>query len=117
MTAAVEGRCSRSRRAYCRPDQSGWVSRDEVPAAVIAKEDDINRQSDRLKGKPPQAIEKILIGMRDKFYQTHCLVDQGFVKNPDETIAKHVETVGATLGDQISVQRFVRFQVGEAVAA
>ena len=44
------------------------------------------------------------------------LVDQSFVQNPEETIAKHVETVGGTLGDQISVLRFVRFQVGEALA-
>ncbi len=60
----------------------GAVSRDEVPKAVIDKEDEINKQSDRLKGKPPQALEKILQGMRDKFFQTYCLVDQGFVKNP-----------------------------------
>jgi elongation factor Ts len=95
----------------------GCVSRDDVPKAFIEKEDEINRQSDRLKGKPPQAMEKILIGMREKFYQTFCLLDQGFVKNPEETIKKHVESIGANLGDQISIRRFVRFQVGEALLA
>jgi len=92
------------------------VSREEVPAEVIQKEDEINRQSDRLKGKPEHAMEKILTGMREKFFQTYCLVDQGFVKNPEETIQKHLETVGGQLGDQINIRRFVRFQVGEGAA-
>jgi len=93
------------------------VTRADVPPAVLAKEDEINRQSDRLKGKPPQAMEKILAGMREKFYQTYCLVDQAFVKNPDQTVAQHVAEVARQLGDTITVRRFVRYQVGEAVAA
>jgi elongation factor Ts len=95
----------------------GAVTRDEVPADVIAKEDEINRQSDRLKGKPAQAMEKILQGMRDKFFQTYCLVDQGFVKNPEMTVSQHIGSVSKTLGDEIKVRRFVRFQVGEVVQA
>jgi elongation factor Ts len=95
----------------------GCVSREEVPKALIEKEDEINRQSDRLKGKPPQAMEKILVGMREKFYQTYCLLDQGFVKSPEETIRKHVENVGASLGDRLTIRRFVRFQVGESIGA
>jgi elongation factor Ts len=93
------------------------VRREEVPAATIAKEDEINRQSDRLKGKPAQAIDKILVGMREKFFQTHCLVDQGFVKNPEQTVTQHIAEAGKKLGDEITVRRFVRFQVGEAAAA
>ncbi len=95
----------------------GVVTRQEVPAEVIAKEDEINKQSDRLKGKPAQALEKILQGMRDKFFQTYCLVDQGFVKNPDLTLGQHVGSVSKSIGDEISIRRFVRFQVGEAAAA
>ncbi len=56
------------------------VSREQVAPEVIAKERDIAAQSDRLKGKPAAAMEKILSGVLEKFYQTHCLVDQGFVK-------------------------------------
>jgi len=93
------------------------VSRNNVSAETIAKEDEINRQSDRLKGKPAQAIDKILVGMREKFYQTYCLVDQGFVKNPDQTVAQYVAETGKKLGAEITVRRFVRFQVGEAAAA
>ena len=93
------------------------VTRNEVPAAVMEKEDEINRQSDRLKGKPAQAIDKILAGMREKYYQTYCLVDQGFVKNPDQTVAQHVAELNQKLGDTITIRRFVRYQIGEAISA
>jgi elongation factor Ts len=90
------------------------VSRDQVAPDVIAKEREIAAQSDRLKGKPAQAMEKILQGVLEKFYQTYCLVDQGFVKNPEQTMAQHVAEVGKNVGDEIKIRRFVRFQVGEA---
>lgn len=90
------------------------VSRDQVPADVIAKEREIASQSDRLKGKPAAAMEKILQGVLDKFFQNYCLVDQGFVKNPEQTIAQHVAEVGKKIGDEITIRRFVRFQVGDA---
>jgi elongation factor Ts len=93
------------------------VSREQVSADVVAKEREIASQSDRLKGKPPQAMEKILQGMLDKFFQTNCLVDQGFVKNPDMTVQQHVGSVSKALGDEITIRRFVRFQVGEGSAA
>ena len=92
------------------------VSRDQVDPAVVAKEREIAANSDRLKGKPAQAMEKILQGVIDKFFQTYCLVDQGFVKNPEQTIAQHVAEVGKKIGDEITIRRFVRFQVGEAAA-
>lgn len=95
----------------------GAVSRDAVPQATVDKEDEINRQSDRLKGKPAQAMEKILQGMREKFYQTYCLVDQGFVKDPEKAVGTYVGEVSKTLGDEIKIRRFLRFQVGEAVAS
>ena len=91
------------------------VSLDQVPADVIAKEREIAAQSDRLKGKPAQAMEKILAGVLDKFFQTYCLVDQGFVKrNSEISVKEHVAQVAKQLGDEISIRRFVRFQVGES---
>ena len=91
------------------------VSREEVPAEVVAKEREIAAQSDRLKGKPAQAMEKILQGVLEKFYQTYCLVDQGFVKrNSEVSVKEHVASVGKQLGDDITIRRFVRFQVGES---
>lgn len=91
------------------------VSREQVPAEVIAKEREIASQSDRLKGKPAQAMEKILQGVLEKFYQTYCLVDQGFVKrNSEISVKDHVSEVAKKLGDEITIRRFVRFQVGES---
>jgi elongation factor Ts len=92
------------------------VSREEVPAEVVAKEREIAVQSDRLKGKPAQAIEKIVAGILDKFYQTYCLLEQGFVKkNSEVSVKEHIAQVGKQLGDEIKIRRFVRFQVGETV--
>jgi len=93
------------------------VSREEVSADVIAKEREIAAQSDRLKGKPDAALEKILAGVLDKFFQTYCLVDQGFVKrNSEVSVKEHVGQVAKQLGDEITIRRFVRFQVGETAA-
>ena len=91
------------------------VSREQVAPEVIAKEREIAAQSDRLKGKPAQAMEKILQGVLEKFYQTYCLVDQGFVKrNSEISVKDHVAEVAKQLGDEIGIRRFVRFQVGES---
>lgn len=91
------------------------VSRELVPPDVIAKEREIAAQSDRFKGKPAQALEKILQGVLEKFYQTYCLVDQGFVKrNSEVSVKEHVAQVAKQLGDEVTIRRFVRFQVGES---
>jgi elongation factor Ts len=89
------------------------VSRIEVPQDLIAKEKEI--AAEQVKGKPPQAIAKIVEGKLEKFYQTHCLVDQGFVKkNSEVSVKEHVGSVAKQLGDEIQIRRFVRFQVGES---
>jgi len=88
------------------------VTRDQVPADVIAKEKEI--AAEQVKGKPPQAIAKIVEGKLEKFYQGHCLVDQGFVKrNSEVSIKEHVASVAKQLGDEITIRRFDRFQLGE----
>lgn len=92
------------------------VSRVEVPQDLIAKEKEI--AAEQVKGKPPQAIAKIVEGKLEKFYQTHCLVDQGFVKkNSEVSVKEHIGSVAKQLGDEIQIRRFVRFQVGESSAA
>ena len=91
------------------------VSREQVDPAIVAKEREIAAQSDRLKGKPAQAVEKIIQGMLEKFYQTYCLVDQGFVKkNSEISVKEHIGSIAKQLGDEVTICRFVRFQVGEA---
>ena len=93
-----------------------WVTRDQVSADVLAKEKEI--AADSVKNKPPQAIAKIVEGKLEKFYQGHCLVDQGFVKkNSEVSVREHVGSIAKQLGDEITIRRFVRFQVGESTAA
>ncbi|HYT58870.1 MAG TPA: translation elongation factor Ts [Haliangiales bacterium] len=91
------------------------VSRDQVDSALIAKEKEI--ASEQVKDKPAQAIAKIVEGKLDKFFQSKCLLDQGFVKkNSEVTVKEHIGGVARQLGDEIIVRRFIRFQVGEAAA-
>jgi elongation factor Ts len=89
------------------------VSREQVPANVVAKEKEI--AAEQVKNKPPQAIAKIVEGKLEKFYQAYCLVDQGFVKrNSEVSLKEHAAQIAKQLGDEISIRRFVRFQVGES---
>ena len=87
------------------------VSRDEVDLELVAKEKAIAEE--QAVGKPPQAIEKIVTGKMNKFFATNCLLEQGFVKNPDISIKDHVASVAQALGDEITVAKFLRFQIGE----
>ena len=92
------------------------VSRDQVPADLLAKEKEI--AAEQVKNKPAQAIAKIVEGKLEKFYQTYCLVDQGFVKkNSEISVKEHIGQMAKQLGDEIAIRRFVRFQVGESTAA
>ncbi len=93
------------------------IRRSEVPAVLVEKEKEIIAQSDALKNKPAQAVAKIIEGKLNKFYETACLVEQGFVKNPDLKVEAHAASVAKQLGDEIQIRRFVRFQVGETPAA
>ena len=91
------------------------VSREEVDPKLVEKEREI--AAEQFKNKPPQAIAKIVEGKLNSFFQTICLVDQGFVKDPEKTVSAYVAEVGKKLGDEIKIRRFLRFQGGEAVAS
>ena len=87
------------------------VTRDQVDPAIIAKEKEIALE--QVKNSPPQAASKIVEGKLEKFFQTNCLLDQGFAKkNYEITVKEHVAGVARQLGDEISIRRFIRFQVG-----
>jgi elongation factor Ts len=89
------------------------VSRNDLSPAVVAKEKEI--AAEQVKGKPPQAIAKIVEGKLEKYYQTCCLVDQGFVKrNSEISVKEHIGGVAKQLADEIAIRRFARFQVGES---
>ena len=87
------------------------VSREEVPADLVQKEKEIAQA--QAEGKPAQAIEKIVTGKLDKYYAGACLLEQPFVKNPDQSIQQYVEGVGKDVGSSLKVEKFLRFQVGE----
>jgi elongation factor Ts len=89
------------------------VSRAEVPQEIVDKEREIASQSDALKGKPAAAMEGILKGKLNKYFETNCLLEQGFVKNPDLKVEAHLGAVGKQLGDTLTIRRFLRYQVGE----
>lgn len=92
------------------------VSREQLDPALVARERDVVAQSDALKNKPPQALARIIEGKLEKFFQTVCLLDQGYVKrNAEITVREHLANVGRQLSDEITVRRFVRFQVGESL--
>jgi len=92
------------------------VSREQLDPALVAKEKEI--AADQVKNKPPQAIAKIVEGKLEKFYGGVCLMDQGFVKrNSEITVKEHIAATAKQLGDDITVRRFVRFQLGETAAA
>ena len=92
-----------------------YVNREDVPAKVIESEKAI--YEGQVKGKPENVISKIVEGKLDKFYSTVCLVEQGFIKNPDQTVKELVATKIAELGENIVIRRFTRYLVGEPLSS
>ncbi len=89
------------------------VSKDNVPENVIAREKDIYTDQAKSSGKPDNIIEKMVVGRLNKFYQENCLLEQTFIKDPDKKVKDLVTETIATLGENITVNRFTRFAVGE----
>jgi elongation factor Ts len=94
-----------------------YISRDEVPQDVIENEKEIYRV--QIKDKPQHVIEKIVEGKLDKFYTDTCLLDQIFIKDPEQKkkIKDLISDNIARLGENIVIRRFVRFQLGESAKA
>lgn len=90
-----------------------YLTRDDVPADIIAKEKEI--AAEQVKGKPANIVEKIVEGKIDKIFSEQCLLNQAFIKNPDLTIADFVKSKIAELGENLVVRRFVRWAVGEEI--
>ena len=88
-------------------DESG-ISQD-----ILDKEKEIFMDQAKSSGKPENVIEKIVEGKLNKFIEDNCLVHQSFVKNPDMTISQLVQEAVAKLGENITINRFVRFALGE----
>ncbi len=87
---------------------------EDVPAETLAREKDIYMDQARQTGKPENVIEKIVEGKMKKFLKENCLMNQAYVRNPDITIADLLNELIAKIGENISIKRFVRFQIGES---
>jgi elongation factor Ts len=98
--------------AAASPD---WVSREDVPQAVLDKEKEILKEQALKSGKPEKVIEKIIEGRLTKFYAEHCLLDQPFVKDTDKTIKQLLDELMAKTGEKCLVRRFTRYQLGEEI--
>ena len=92
-----------------------FVSRDEVTADVIEREKVIFREQAMQTGKPANVIEKIVEGKVDKFFGEVCLLEQAFVKDPDQTITQLLTDKVAKIGENIKIRRFSRFKLGEGI--
>jgi elongation factor Ts len=90
-----------------------YVSRGDVPGNLIEAEREIYKG--QVKGKAENVMNKIVEGKLDKFFSTVCLLDQAFIKNPDQTIEDLVKLKIAELGENIVIRRFTRYLVGEPV--
>ncbi len=93
--------------------QPRWLSPELVPENVIAKEKEIAIEQMRASGKPAAVLEKIAEGKIKKFYEDYCLTKQAFIKDPNKTIEGLLKESIATLGENMSIRRFVRFSLGE----
>jgi elongation factor Ts len=91
-----------------------YVSREQVPAPLVEREREIYRA--QVTGKPANIVEKIVEGKIDKFYSNICLLDQAFIKNPEQTIKDLVALKIAEIGENIVIRRFARYAVGEEIA-
>ncbi|MCG3198767.1 MAG: translation elongation factor Ts [Candidatus Omnitrophica bacterium] len=95
--------------------QTRGVSREDLPADFIESEKEIYRKQAESSGKPAPVIEKMVEGRLEKLYTEVCLLDQLFIKDDKKKISDLVKELIGTCGENISVRRFVRFQLGEQV--
>jgi elongation factor Ts len=92
-----------------------WVTRDEVPDDVIAREKAI--YADQVKGKPENVVDKIISGKLEKFFAETCLMEQPFIKDTDRSMEQVRTDLVGVIGENVEVRRFVRFQLGETTVA
>ncbi len=90
-----------------------YITREQVPAEIVDKERQIQRDRALQEGKPAAVVDRIVDGRMGKFYEEIVLVDQPFVKDPSTTISSLLQTTIAKLGENMAIRRFQRFKVGE----
>ncbi|MDD2443699.1 MAG: translation elongation factor Ts [Desulfotomaculaceae bacterium] len=92
-----------------------YVSREEISGEVIEKEKDILRAQALNEGKPAKIVDKMVEGRIEKYYKEVCLLEQPFIKNTDITVRQLLTENIARIGENITVRRFARFELGEGL--
>jgi len=92
-----------------------YIKREEVQIEVVEKEKEILRAQALNEGKPAHIVDKMVEGRIEKFYKEVCLLEQPFVKDPDKTVMQIITEKIASIGENISVRRFARFEKGEGI--
>lgn len=92
-----------------------YVRREEVPNEEIEKEREVLKNQALNEGKPANIVEKMVEGRISKFYQEICLLEQSFIKDPDKTVEQLLNEKIAKIGENISIRRFARFELGEGL--
>lgn len=92
-----------------------YTKQDEVPAEVVEKEKEILKAQALNEGKPEAIVEKMVMGRINKYYKEVCLVEQPFIKDQDKSVKALAKEVSATIGANIDIVKFVRFEKGEGM--
>lgn len=90
------------------------IKPEDVPPDIVDREKEIYLAQARELGKPEQVVDKIVTGKLNKFYRDSCLLNQPYVRNPDMSVADLLNDLIAKMGENITIKRFVRFQIGES---
>jgi len=94
-----------------------YIRREEVLEEVLEKERDIYRTQALDAGKPQKVIDKIVEGKMERFYSEVCLLEQTYVRDSDLTIKELLDALIAKIGENITIRRFTRFQLGEGLSS
>jgi len=92
-----------------------WLSAAEVPAEVLEREAELARQQAIGDGKPEKVIDQIVEGRLEKFLDDHCLLRQAYVRDDEKSINEMVQAMILSTGENVTIRRFQRWEVGEAV--
>jgi elongation factor Ts len=92
-----------------------YVQREEVPTEALDKEKEVLRAQALNEGKPEKIVDKMVEGRIEKYYKEVCLMEQPYVKDPDKSIKDLIGEATASIGEKISIRRFVRFERGEGL--
>ncbi|GIP36843.1 elongation factor Ts [Paenibacillus sp. J31TS4] len=92
-----------------------FVRREEVSTEELEKEKEILRAQALNEGKPANIVDKMVEGRISKYYEEYCLMEQSFIKDPDKTISQLLNEKISKIGENISIRRFVRYELGEGL--